>query len=132
MQKSSPKTYSNLIDGEWKTTQGREFFEDRNPADYADVVGLLPMATRQDAQDAIGAARAALPGWANTPAPARGAILDKASQIITAKIDEMASVLTREEGKTLGEAKGEITRARDIFRYYGGEGWRQGGQVLPG
>jgi alpha-ketoglutaric semialdehyde dehydrogenase len=132
MKKSSPRTYSNLIAGEWNPMQGREFFENRNPADHADVVGLLPKATQEDTRDAINAARSALPGWANLPAPARGLILDKASQIITARMDEMANILTREEGKTLAEAKGEVTRARDIFRYYGGEGWRYGGQVLPG
>jgi acyl-CoA reductase-like NAD-dependent aldehyde dehydrogenase len=132
MIKNNPKNHPNLIAGEWKTMQNREFFENRNPADYTDVVGLLPMATVEDAHDAMAAARAALPGWANMPASARGLILDKASQIITARMDEMASVLTREEGKTLAEAKGEVTRARDIFRYYAGEGWRYGGQVLPG
>jgi alpha-ketoglutaric semialdehyde dehydrogenase len=72
-----------------------------------------------------------LPAWAKTPAPARGAILDKASQIITTRLDEMARTLTREEGKTLAEARGEVLRARDIFKYYSGEGWRYGGQMLP-
>ena len=124
-------TYQNLIGGEWMTTGGGELSEDRNPADFNDVLGLFPKAGAADAQAALAAARAALPGWANTPPPSRGAILDKASQIISARLDEMAANLTREEGKTLAEAKGEVGRARDIFRYYGGEGWRFGGQVLP-
>ena len=63
--------------------------------------------------------------------PRRGAILDKASQIISGRLDEIATALTREEGKTLAEAKGEVTRARGIFKYYAGEGWRYGGEVLP-
>ena len=124
-------TYQNLIGGEWTITGGGELSEDRNPADYNDVVGLFPKASAADAQAALAAARAALPGWANTPPPTRGAILDKASQIISTRLDEMASALTREEGKTLAEAKGEVGRARDIFRYYSGEGWRFGGQTLP-
>ena len=59
-------------------------------------------------------------------------MLDKASQILTSRLDDIAIALTREEGKTLAEVKGEVTRARDIFKYYAGEGWRYSGQVLPG
>src|ERR671924_239523 len=83
-------------------------------------------------KSAIQAARSALPVWSRTPAPARGAILDRASQILTSRLDDIAIALTREEGKTLAEAKGEVTRARDIFKYYAGEGWRYSGQVLAG
>jgi aldehyde dehydrogenase (NAD+) len=131
MMKTNVKTYPNLIGGEWKATWGGELFENRNPANGDDIVGLFPKASVEDARSALAAARSALPGWANMPPPARGVILDKASQIISARLDEMAQNLTREEGKTLAEAKGEVTRARDIFRYYAGEGWRYGGQVLP-
>ena len=125
------KTYQNLIGGEWKSAGNGELFENRNPAEPDEVVGLFPKASVEDTRAAIAAAGSAAPGWADTPAPARGAILDKASQIISARADEMAAILTREEGKTLAEAKGEVTRARDIFRYYSGEGWRYGGQALP-
>jgi len=128
---STTKTYKNLIGGEWRAASSGDWFEDRNPAAMDDVVGVFPKASVEDARAAIGAARTALPGWANMPAPARGAILDKASQILAARLDEIAQALTREEGKTLAEAKGEVGRARDIFRYYSGEGWRSGGQVLP-
>ena len=131
MMKNKPDTYQNWIGGEWVAASSGELFENHNPADRDDVVGLFPMASVEDTRRAIEAARKALPGWANTPPPARGAILDKASQIIAARLDEMAEALTREEGKTLAEAKGEVARARDIFRYYSGEGWRYGGQVLP-
>ena len=129
--KTNPKTYQNLIGGEWKALSSGVLFENRNPADPDDVVGFFPKASVEDARAALACAQSALPGWANTPPPARGIILDKVSQIISARLDEMAATLTREEGKTLAEAKGEVTRARDIFRYYGGEGWRYGGQVLP-
>ena len=123
--------YRNLIGGEWVAAADGATFENRNPARPDQLLGTFPVATRDDAKRAIAAAREALPGWANTPPPARGAILDKASQIITARLDQMALALTREEGKTLAEAKGEVTRARDILRYYSGEGWRNGGDVLP-
>jgi acyl-CoA reductase-like NAD-dependent aldehyde dehydrogenase len=130
MVNTNAKPYSNLIGRDWKAPDGN-MLENHNPADYNEVVGLFPMATLEDTKSAIESARAALPAWSKTPASARGAILDKASQIITSRIDEIATALTREEGKTFAEAKGEVTRARDIFKYYGGEGWRYGGQVLP-
>jgi aldehyde dehydrogenase (NAD+) len=123
------KSYPNLIDGTWKTLSATPL-EDRNPADYNEIIGLFPMATLDDTKSAIQAAHSALPVWSRTPAPARGAILDKASQILTSRLDHIAIALTREEGKTLAEAKGEVTRARDIFKYYAGEGWRYSGQVL--
>lgn len=123
--------FKNLINGEWVEAADGATFENRNPADPADLIGLFPRATGDDAQRAIAAARVAQPGWASTPPPARGAILDRASQIMTARLDELTAALTREEGKTLAEAKVEVVRARDIFRYFGGEGWRASGQVLP-
>jgi aldehyde dehydrogenase (NAD+) len=125
------KHYKNLIDGQWVDSSSGETFENHNPANYDEVLGTFPMATAGDVERAIEAAHAAKRAWADMPPPARGAILDKASRIIEDRMDEFAAALTREEGKTLAEAKGEVTRARDIFRYYGGEGWRVGGQTLP-
>ncbi len=127
---TNTKSYPNLIGGTWKILNDTSL-EDRNPADHHELIGLFPMATLDDTKRAIQAARSAFPAWSRTPAPARGAILDKASQILTSRLDEIATALTREEGKTLAEAKGEVTRARDILKYYAGEGWRYSGQVLP-
>ncbi|MEZ4861360.1 MAG: aldehyde dehydrogenase family protein [Caldilineaceae bacterium] len=125
------QAFKNLIGGEWVDAANGATFENRNPANYSEVIGNFPAATADDVQRAVSAAKAALPGWANLPAPARGAILDKASQIIDARQKELAEILTREEGKTRAEATGEVLRARDIFKYYAGEGWRAGGDVIP-
>ncbi len=122
----------NLINGQWVESSSGATAKTVNPANTAQEVSVYPLATLQDARQAIAAACEAFPQWAQTPPPQRGAILDKASQIIDGRLDEMARALTQEEGKTLTEAKGEVARARDIFRYFGGEGWRMGGQVLPG
>lgn len=124
------KSFPNLINGIWKTASATPL-EDRNPADYNEVIGHFPMATLDDTKSAIQAAREAFPAWSGTPAPARGAMLDRASQILSTRLDEIAAALTREEGKTLAEAKGEVARARDILKYFAGEGWRYSGQVLP-
>jgi len=125
------QTFKNLIAGEWVDAGNGATFENRNPAKVDEVIGAFPSSTAEDVQRAIAAAKAALPAWANMPAPARGAILDKASQIIDARQKELAEILTREEGKTRAEATGEVLRARDIFKYYAGEGWRAGGDVIP-
>lgn len=125
------QNFKNFINGEWVPASDGKTFENRNPAKLDDVLGTFPLATASDVQAAIDAANAALPAWADMPGPARGAILDKASQILDARLGEIATVLTREEGKTLAEAKGEVMRARDIFRYHSGEGWRAGGAVIP-
>lgn len=126
------QTFKNLIAGEWVDAANGATFENRNPAKYAEVIGTFPSATADDVKRAIAAAKAAAPAWANMPAPARGAILDKAGQILDARQKELAAILTREEGKTRAEATGEVQRARDIFKYFAGEGWRNGGTVIPG
>mgnify|MGYP002631564951 FL=1 len=123
-------TYKNLIAGEWVDSSSGETFENHNPAN-GELLGHFASATVEDTQRAIAAAKEALKGWANTPPPARAAILDKASKIIDRRGDEFAKALTSEEGKTYGEARGEVNRARDIFNYAAGEGWRMGGQTLP-
>lgn len=123
--------FKNLVGTEWVPASDGGTFEDRNPANLDDIVGTFPMATQEDARQAVAAAREVFPAWAKMPPPARGAILEKVARIVESRVDEMAAALTREEGKTLAEAKGEVIRARDIFQYFSGEGWRVGGDVLP-
>lgn len=123
--------YKILINGSWVNASSGDTFKNENPANLGEIVGVFPSASKEDTRQAIEAARAALPGWANMPPPARGAILDKGSRVIEARADEFATALTREEGKTKTEAMIEVTRARDIFRFFAGEGWRMGGDVLP-
>lgn len=125
-------SYQNLIGGEWVNSSDGVTFQNINPANAEEVLGTFPKATHKDVERAIAAAREAFPGWANTPAPERGAILEKAGRIVDARLDKMAEMLTREEGKTLREARGEVTRTRDVLRYYAGAGWRITGDVLPG
>jgi acyl-CoA reductase-like NAD-dependent aldehyde dehydrogenase len=122
---------SNLIGGEWVAASDHATFETRDPAHADDVLAVFPSATAADAAQAVAAAAEAFPAWAATPAPARGAILFLAAELLTERLEDVARTLTREEGKTLAEARGEVTRARDILRYFAGEGWRAGGDMLP-
>jgi aldehyde dehydrogenase (NAD+) len=125
----STPLFSNFINGEW--VAGTSTFEDRNPANTDEVVGLFSKGSAADVEAAAAAAAAALPGWASMPAPARGNILFKAADILEKKFDQLGAEMTREEGKTLPEAKGEVRRAINIFRYFGGEGSRLDGVMVP-
>jgi aldehyde dehydrogenase (NAD+) len=120
--------FANYINGEWVTGPT---FEDRNPANTDEIVGLFVKGTPADMQSAAQAAEAALPAWASTPAPARGNFLFKVADILERKFDQVSAEMTREEGKTLPEAKGEVRRAINIFRYFGGEGSRLPGLLVP-
>ena len=82
-------------------------------------------------RDAAAAAAAALPAWSSMSGPGRGNILYKAADILDRKFDSVAADMTREEGKTFPEAKGEVRRAINILRYFGGEGSRMPGMLVP-
>src|SRR5437899_3163420 len=128
-QTLTAQTFKNYINGEW--VAGTRTFENRNPANTDEVVGLFARGTAQDVTDAAAAAAAALPAWSAMPAPARGALLFKAADIMDRKFDQLGADMTREEGKTLPEAKGEVRRAINILRYFAGEGSRMPGMVVP-
>ena len=122
------ETFRNYINGEW--VDGPTF-ENRNPANTDEVVGLFVKGSAADMETAVAAAAAAFPAWSNTPGPARGALLFKVADILDRKFEAIAADMTREEGKTLPEAKGEVRRAINIFRYFGSEGSRLPGHLVP-
>ncbi len=122
------ETFRNYINGEW--VDGPTF-ENRNPANTDEVVGLFVKGSAADMETAVAAAEAAFPAWSNTPGPARGALLFKVADILDRKFEAIAADMTREEGKTLPEAKGEVRRAINIFRYFGSEGSRLPGHLVP-
>jgi acyl-CoA reductase-like NAD-dependent aldehyde dehydrogenase len=120
--------FANYINGEWVSG---DTFENRNPANTDEVVGLFVKGTAADVEAAADAAGAALPGWSKLPGPARGAYLFKVADILDRNFEEVAADMTREEGKTLPEAKGEVRRSINIFRYFAGEGSRMFGHLVP-
>ncbi|MEX2263700.1 MAG: aldehyde dehydrogenase family protein [Bryobacteraceae bacterium] len=123
------RTFQNYIRGEWVTGKGT--FENRNPANTGDLIGNFVKASAQDVVDAAAAAEEALPGWAGMTAPGRGNVLYKTADILERRFDEISAEMTREEGKTLPEAKGEVRRSINIFRYFAAEGSRMPGAVVP-
>jgi len=127
----SAEIFKNFIGGEWVAAVTGETFPNVNPADTRDVVGLFQRGGVEDARRAIDAAREAQPKWAAVPAPKRGEILHKAAGILESRADAVAREMTREEGKTLPEARGEVGRAINLLRYFGGEGSRLCGEAIP-
>ncbi len=124
----STETFRNYINGEWISGPT---FEDRNPANTDEVVGLFVKGSAADVHAAADAAHAAFPGWSGMPGPARANYLFKVADILDRKFESIAADMTREEGKTLPEAKGEVRRSINIFRYFAGEGARMPGFLVP-
>src|SRR6266704_1524064 len=121
----------NFIRGEWiSKREGREI-EVRNPADQDELLGKGILASAREAEAAIAAASEALPAWARMPAPKRGEIVERAADLLRAEQEEVARLLTREEGKTLADAKGEIYRAYNVLNYTAGQSRRMGGMTIP-
>jgi len=121
----------SYVNGKWYHPQSREMGRNVNPADTGDVIAEFPLATAADVRLAVDAAVAAFPSWKKTPGPERGRVLWRAADIARRRLDEIARTLTREEGKILKEAKGEVLKGISLLEYYAGEGFRMHGKTLP-
>lgn len=120
--------FQNLIAGNW--VSGADMSENRNPSNVADLIGLYARAEAADVDAAVAAANEALPGWALASPQLRSDLLDKVSNAIMARKDELGFLLSREEGKTLAEGIGETVRAAQVFKFFAGEALRNAGDVL--
>ncbi len=123
--------HMNFIGGKWVPSKGGATYEIRNPADKGTVVGSFQSSTREDMEDGIRAASAALDDWTEMPAPQRSSILFRALAILDGRAEEMARSITVEEGKPIADARGEVKRAMSIIEYAAGEGRRMCGYTMP-
>ncbi len=123
--------YKNLVAGEWVDAKTGEVLRDINPADTGEVVAVFPSMGVEDVRRAVDAAAEAFPAWKGLTPVARGAILLRAAELIRERLESIARDLTREMGKTLKEARGEVTRASYFFDYYGAYGRLPIGDHLP-
>ncbi len=119
----------NYVGGEW--VAGATFAKDVNPSDTSDVIAEYAQADQKQTESAIEAARAAFPAWASFNVQARADLLDKVGNEILARKEELGKLLSREEGKTLPEGIGEVVRAANIFKFFGGEVLRRSGELVP-
>ncbi|ANF27188.1 aldehyde dehydrogenase family protein [Pseudomonas sp. Choline-3u-10] len=122
------KRYDNYIDGQW--VAGKNYQANINPSDLSDVIGEYAQADASQVEAAIAAARKAFPAWSTSGIQARADALEKVGLEILARREELGNLLAREEGKTLPEAIGEVSRAGNIFKYFAGECLRQAGETL--
>ena len=131
MSTATATTYYNLIDGDWLPSVSGELFENRNPADRDDLIGLFQKSTAADAERAIDAARRAYEHWRLVPAPKRAELLFRAAQLLAERKEALARDMTREMGKVLDETRGDVQEAIDMTYFMAGEGRRQYGQTVP-
>jgi aldehyde dehydrogenase (NAD+) len=124
------ETYRNFIAGKWTGSSSSKTAKNINPANTDEVLGTVKQATREEARSAVEAAVEAFRGWRTTPAPARGKIVGKAARLFEENKEELARILTREEGKTLAESRGELQRSINVAEFCAGESRRMNGETI--
>ncbi|HEX7580376.1 MAG TPA: aldehyde dehydrogenase family protein [Thermoanaerobaculia bacterium] len=130
MQSNVP-VYKNYINGQWVPARSSRLVENRNPADITDLIGRFPDSDDRDVKDAVDAAAEAYKSWRLVPGPQRGEILYRLGEILRDRKEEYARAMTREMGKVLKEARGDVQEAIDMAFLMGGEGRRLHGQTTP-
>lgn len=123
--------YKNYIDGKWAEARSGQTFEDRNPANRQDLIGLFPASGPEDVDSAVNAAKRAFLKWRAVPAPKRGEILYRVGELLRKQKEEIARIMTREMGKILKETRGDVQEGVDTAFYAGGEGRRLFGETTP-
>ena len=124
-------TFHNFIDGKWVSARSGKTFEDRNPANRNEVVGVFADSDESDVNTSVAAARRAFDSWRLVPAPRRAEIVRKAAGILETRKEDLARLMTREMGKVLAETRGDVQEAIDCGFYAAGEGRRLYGDTTP-
>src|SRR5579863_2851579 len=125
------RSHKNFINGEWVAARRGSTFENRNPANTGELVGIFPSSTHEDVNDAVEAAKQAFKTWRLYPAPRRAEILYRAAESLVRRKEDLARDMTREMGKPLSETRGDVQEAIDMTYYMAGEGRRLFGQTVP-
>jgi len=128
---TAPAEFKNFIAGDWVAPSTGEYFENRNPADWNDVIGLFPRSGPDDLKRAIASARRGFAVWSKTPAPIRGQVLQRVGQLLALRKDAIARAMTREMGKVVAETGGDVQEGIDTAFYAATEGRRLFGRVVP-
>jgi len=129
--RATPPTFGHFIAGEWCDGVSGETFESRNPADTRDVIGRFQAGSHADVAMAIKAAETAWPMWSRTPAPKRGEILYRFGALMAEHKERLSQAMSREMGKVIAEARGDVQEGIDIAFLMAGEGRRMFGDTVP-
>ncbi len=124
-------TFQNFIAGAWVPAASGQTFENRNPADRRDLIGHFPRSGAEDVARAVDAAARGFERWRRTPAPARGDVLRRVGDLLSARKEELADLMTREMGKPLSETRGDVQEGIDTAYYAAVEGRRLFGHTVP-
>src|ERR1700716_2580687 len=128
---AAPRVYKNFINGDWVDSRSGNTYENRNPANTDELVGMFVSSTSVDVDVAVDAAKVAYEKWRLTPAPKRAEILYRAAELLVQHKEEFSKDMTREMGKVLAETRGDVQEAIDMTYYMAGEGRRLFGQTTP-
>src|SRR3989441_8155708 len=131
LSNTQTRVFKNFIDGEWVESSTGETFEDRNPADTREVVGIFQKSAKADVDAAVDAAKRAFTKWRQVPAPRRAEIVYRAAEMLMERKEEYSRDMTREMGKILKETRGDVQEAIDTAYYMAGEGRRMFGPTTP-
>src|SRR5437868_5422329 len=130
MATTETKTFKNFIGGEWVEAAGGETFESASPT-TGEMIGVFPKSGTEDVDRAVAAAKTAYEDWRLVPAPKRGELLFRFARLLEDHKDDLALLMSREMGKVLTEAGGDVQEAIDMSFYMAGEGRRLFGQTTP-
>ena len=125
------KKFQNFINGKWADAKSGQTFENRNPANWDEVLGVFPKSDKVDVDEAVKAARVAFEKWRLVPAPKRGDIMRKVGDLMVARKEQLARHMTREMGKVLAETRGDVQEGIDTAYYAATEGRRLFGHTVP-
>ena len=125
------ENFRNFIAGDWVAPASGAYFENRNPADWNDVIGCFPRSGPDDVARAVAAAQRGFATWSRTPAPIRGQVLQRVGELLVARKEAIAKAMTREMGKVLAETRGDVQEGIDTAFYAASEGRRLFGRVVP-
>ena len=125
------KTFKNFIGGEWVEPTTGEYMENRNPADWSELIGRFPKSGPRDVERAVKSALAGFALWRKVPAPRRGDVLRRVGDLLVERKEAIARAMTREMGKVLAETRGDVQEGIDTAYYAAGEGRRLFGHTVP-
>src|SRR6266404_4064349 len=127
----APRMFKNFINGEWVESRSAKAYENRNPANTDELVGMFVAGTEEDANQAVDAAKEAYKKWRLVPAPKRAEIMFRTAELLLQRKEDFSKDMTREMGKVLPETRGDVQEAIDMTYYMAGEGRRLFGQTTP-